>query len=355
MKSATPSTSPSEPATQDPVPAGAALAAVWACALLFTVVASRDLLEWVHEDEARAASPLRTVATALSEVAGRSGLVHVGEALVGLRQALHGRAPPVKPVRVAPPMSRAPAPDGAETLAPATPSTGAPASNVSATPIRRVLLVGASSMKLALGTALEQVLTARGLEVARDARIATGLSRPDVLDGQVRIEKSLLRHRPELVVVNFGGNDATHIPLPKRAWAAFGTPEWDTVYGARVSEFVGRIRANGAVAVMIGMPIMRSDDFSERMKRLNRVTRDATEAAGGVYLDQWNLAATDSGAYRERVELDGRNRLMRDPDGIHYSRWGGLFVARALVPQLEAIAPFATAPPAPSERADTDR
>jgi hypothetical protein len=333
-----------------PVAPVTALAALWACALLFTIVASRDLLEWVHEDEARAASPLRAVAVAVATVAGRTGLEQLGDVLATLRQDLHGRAPVDSPRPTAPPPdSEAPPFAAAPSLVP--PS----APDRALRPVRRVLLIGASSMKLALGTALEQVLTARGLEVDRDARVATGLSRPEVLDWQARIEQKLARHRPELVIVNFGGNDATHIPLPKRAWAAFGTEEWDTTYGARVSEFVGRIRAAGARAVMVGMPIMRSDDFSERMKRLNRVTRAATEAAGGVYLDQWDLAATADGEYREHVELDGRKRLMRDPDGIHYSRWGGVFVARALLLRLEMAVPLARAPSPTSETKDLDR
>jgi hypothetical protein len=108
-----------------------------------------------------------------------------------------------------------------------------------------------------------------------------------------------------------------------------------------VTDLVTRGRAKGAHVIVIGMPIMRSASFSKRMERVNRVTRAATEAAGGIYIDQWDLAATDDGRYREQVEIDGKRRLMRHTDGIHYSRWGAIHVARGLVPRLESHLRFA--------------
>jgi S-formylglutathione hydrolase FrmB len=115
----------------------------------------------------------------------------------------------------------------------------------------------------------------------------------------------------------------------------FGTAAWDDVYGERVADFVTRIRARGAQGVMLGMPIMRSPNFSERMVRLNDVTRRATEQAGGIYLDQWDLAATPEGHYRERVDEAGRSRPMRLEDGIHYTDAGGRYVVARLLVRLE--------------------
>jgi S-formylglutathione hydrolase FrmB len=137
------------------------------------------------------------------------------------------------------------------------------------------------------------------------------------------------------VIVNFGGNDAQNIPLPNRQRAEFGSDAWDAVYGERVADFVTRIRVRGAQAVMIGMPIMRSPDFSKRMWRLNDVTENATRSAGGIYLDQWDLAATAAGKYRERVEERGKSLPMRLEDGIHYSEAGGRYVVARLLLRLQ--------------------
>jgi S-formylglutathione hydrolase FrmB len=71
------------------------------------------------------------------------------------------------------------------------------------------------------------------------------------------------------------------------------------------------------------------------MARLNDVTQKATRAAGGVYLDQWDLAATPAGKYRERVEEGGKSLPMRLEDGIHYTEPGGRYVVARLLPRLQ--------------------
>jgi len=202
----------------------------------------------------------------------------------------------------------------------------------------RLLLVGASSMQHDLGIALEEALEKRpGLVLHRFGKASTGLSRPDEFDWPAKLGRLLAELHPDVVIVNFGGNDATSIPLGRRRWAEFGTEEWDREYGQRVADMVRRARTAGARAVVIGMPIMRSARFSERMRRLNGVTQKAVEAAGGFYVDQWDLSSTPDGKYREVVTVDGRQRLFRHSDGIHYSMYGGRWVARRLVERLERL------------------
>src|SRR5262249_9739994 len=132
------------------------------------------------------------------------------------------------------------------------------------------------------------------------------------------------------------GNDALAIK-DHNHWIQWGSKGWDEAYGKRVADLVERCQRRGAVAVVIGMPVMRLKSFSQRMLELNEITRRYTEAAGGTYLSQWEHSATPQGRYRETIDVDGQRRPMRNEDGIHYSRWGAAHVARALLHDLQPL------------------
>lgn len=247
-------------------------------------------------------------------------------------------APPGEPAAAVTP--RAPIDPGGGAAPAAAPDAGPPAATApprgeGGKPVaRKVMVIGASSIQLALGVALEAELEARGVTVHRFGRAATGLTQPETLDWFAKLDQLFGEFAADTVIVNFGGNDALGIEVRPKEWVKWGTPEWAEVYGGRIADLVGKIRARGATAIIIGMPIMKSPKFSAKMKELNQITKTYTERAGGVYLDQWALSATDAGGYRDKVELDGKSRPMRESDGIHYSRWGGQYVARALVERL---------------------
>lgn len=316
-------TSASEAAAESVSPRSLLLS-VWVLGALTTAWFASDLRDWLLEgDRARWAGQAADRVAALADQAGVSSLREQAESL---RRALYG-------VSEAPPLEsgvNTPAKDAPEV------ALASPTAHESAPRPTRALVIGASSIQFALGQALEQQLANyENLTVRRMGKASTGLSRPDAFNWPARLEQLLDEHTPDLVIVNFGGNDAQNIPLPNKQRADFGTAAWDTLYGQRVSEFVARIRARGAQAVVIGMPIMRSPKFSQSMLRLNAVTASATRAAGGIYLDQWDLSALPDGSYREYVPEGSKQRAMRLEDGIHYTDAGGRYVVARLLPRLE--------------------
>ena len=202
---------------------------------------------------------------------------------------------------------------------------------------RRVLVIGASSIQFAIGIELEKGLPRdyANLKIRRFGQLATGLTRPDFMNWPEKLRSLAKTFKPDLVICNFGGNDAQPVPVGKYGRVEYGTPEWDKKYGERVTEMIEIAREHGADTVMIGMPVMRSPKFSKKMRRLNRVMKAVTEAAGMLFVSTYEKASTADGAYRTEIQFRGKRGLMRTSDGVHYTRLGARFVIEQVMQEVE--------------------
>lgn len=226
--------------------------------------------------------------------------------------------------------------------------------------VKRVLIVGASSIQYAVGTELERELGERyDVAVVRKGKVATGLSRPDVFDWPAETKRLCAEAHPDLVVGQFGGNDGQNLLDAANKPLSMRTPEWEAEYARRIGQLAEVVRDCGARLLLVGMPIMRSDAFSDKIRWLNEVTRQAVTQEGGLYVDIFDTAATPEGTYRLDVTVDGHTSRMRTDDGIHFTRLGGIHVARILATRLartvvlrprapEAPDSDTPAPPAPA-------
>jgi len=202
--------------------------------------------------------------------------------------------------------------------------------------IRRVLLIGASSIQHQPGIELERLFGTfyEGIEITRVGKVATGLARPDVFDWPKRTQELVDEHDPDLVIANFGGNDAQGMMRGKEV-LKFGTDEWDEEYANRLRSLIEAGSSRGAEVAIVGMPIMRSPRSSERVQRINAITKRAAEAVGATYISMWEIAADEKGKYREAIEHRGRRGPMRQSDGWHFTRLGGEYVAERLLELFE--------------------
>ena len=202
---------------------------------------------------------------------------------------------------------------------------------------RKVLVIGASSIQFAVGVDLEKRFPRdyEGVKVKRFGQLATGLTRPDFMDWPKKLRELAKSFKPDLVICNFGGNDAQPIPVGDYGHVAYESPDWDKKYGERVTEMIDIAKAHGADTVMVGMPIMRSPKFSKKMRRLNRAMKAATEAAGMLFVSTYEKASTRDGKYRTEVSVGRRRGLMRTSDGVHYTKLGAQFVMNHVMDAVE--------------------
>ena len=329
------------------------LALCWALALGMGALVGDELHGEAERNHALGEGPRWQVGAtaALERIGAVTGLARLRAALeerkrafyeaeltVGGRQAPAGSAPAPVAATAEPEAIAAPAPDVA---------LGEPETDAPAPAVRRLMIVGASSIQTDLGRALERRIEDElGVEVLRHGRHSTGMARPDYFDWNARALELKADFRPDLVIAQFGGNDGQGLTDRDtgRAVAPFFTDAWDTVYGARLEAFVDLFSDDAVPVVILGMPAMRNAYHQSKMARINAVTRAACQRAGAYFLDTFVMTADAAGNPLARAEVAGRPRIVHAADGMHLSRYGSDMVAAGIVDTLAGWFEF-TPPP----------
>lgn len=312
---------------------------MWLVAIALTLLSASAVETWLVHDRTVGDHPLTL--RVVGRLLGASDALRA-EALMTEVEGVFTRAKPdvawlrapSEPVaRASEPVARASEPVAPTPSADAPPGEGdreerAPLLEEGRSPTS-VLIIGASSMQLHYGAELERALRAsyRDVTVERFGKLSTGLVRPDYFDWPAKAKELLDKAPRDVVIAQFGGNDAQAIAVRGKAPLAFGTPEWDAELERRVSALASLVHEHGARFIMIGMPMMREPRFSKRIEHVNRVMRAGCEASGGTYLSIWELSGKD-GEYSNAIELDGARHLLRDSDGVHFTRSGAIYMAR---------------------------
>jgi len=318
------------------VPAGFVLITGIIALGLATLLNAGSLLETAQRQPVGA---VRSVAVGVMEpLAGFSELVRLDRPRQLFEQAL-GRehespepepaAPDEDPVVLRPVGSDdaddpATTPDASST----TSTTRAAASVETPTPTDPMFLwiIGDSFMEL-FGPALQNdAFDTDVVESEVDFRFISGLVRSDFFDWPAHIRSRMPELQPDAVVVMFGGNDGQPMVHDGETLEP-DTPEWLEVYAELVGEAMDEILAGGASRVYwVGLPIMRDDQFTERVIGFNEVYRDeAAERPDVVYVSSFELFADDSGEYSTYLRTEDGDLLeMRFPDGAHFT-WPGAY------------------------------
>lgn len=312
----------------------------WALLFVFTAYDTTAVRDQTQKSEFLAESKVVETALDLANQVGElTGLTKAKNALGEIRNGLNES---YLAFRLPEKADTAPGIEDVEDTSQAAPDTNIPVKEAEGLqhrmvrPKQRVLIVGASSIQFAIGTALEKEIPKyEGVKARRFGKLASGLSRPDFFDWPAQIRKLLKEFKPDLMIANFGGNGAQGIPLGKRKSAKFKTPEWDEAYTKRVHQIIDMAHDAGADVAFLGMPNMRSKKFANKMKYLNRVQKEAAESRGAVWVSSWDWTSDSKGKYRKSIKIGKKRGLMRTSDGIHYSKLGARFVVKNMLAQLE--------------------
>lgn len=205
----------------------------------------------------------------------------------------------------------------------------------------RVLMVGDSLLPYIANGMVKISQPLPDLDVKYVSKTSTGLIYTKKFDWFTTVKTLVAQYRPDVTVAIFGANDRLPIQSGGEVFRLL-SPEWQAEYGRKVGDIMDIANQAGARVVWIGLPIMRASDFNGTCRSLNAITSRACAAhPNAVFLDTWGLFSDRNGNYSAYLaDSSGRQKLMRAPDGIHFTPTGGDRVANALTSLLRTYYTF---------------
>ena len=176
-----------------------------------------------------------------------------------------------------------------------------------------------------------------GIEVIRDPQVGTGISLAQVGDwGSISVRQAR-EEEPDAVVVFIGANEGFPLPEPGGGDVQCCGADWAAVYATRVRRMMDTYRQGGEARVYwLTLPMPRDEDRQE----VARVVNEAIGVAAQPYrvhvrlLDMVELF-TPGGEYRDSMEIDGEEKIVRESDGVHLNAEGAELAAETVLDALE--------------------
>ncbi len=202
-------------------------------------------------------------------------------------------------------------------------------------PLERLLVTG-DSLSMPLDAELARRLADQGVEVERDPHVGTGISKSGLADWSEVSQEQAADVQPDAVVLFIGANEGFAMPGAGGEEVECCGPAWAAEYAYRARRMIDTYRRGGRARVYwLTVPAPRDRDRQEISRAVNAAIAVAAEPyrAQARVLDMTGLF-TPGGRYRDAMPVDGRDRLVREPDGIHLNGTGAGVAADAV---LEAM------------------
>jgi len=235
---------------------------------------------------------------------------------------------------------------GGKATAGTTPGASTPPDSVTASTAAHVptkddklrLYIAGDSQAQGFGESLERLAGGTGLVApSLDFKVSSGLTRPDFFDWPKRLQDQVRKIRPDIVVVDFGGNDAQPIKTADGKQYDVTDPQWLVEYAKRVGQTMDFLGQDGRRVIWVGTPNARDDAFTQRLSVLRAAyQQEAAKRPNVTLVDTWSMFQSPSGGYADFiVDDDGEAKLMRQDDGFHLNLDGANKLARAIEADIE--------------------
>lgn len=205
---------------------------------------------------------------------------------------------------------------------------------------KRVLLVGDSMMMEGLGPTLHHRLRKRdNLDVHREGKYSSGLSRPDFYNWFENLPVMLEKYQPDLLIMSLGANDTQDIVINKKRYF-IDTREWAELYLERSKKFLALADDGKREILWISLPVMGKEPYFTRTKLISKlqaeaVKESAKDAAKVRFVNIEHLL-TENGKYTTfYTNKNNQSIRLRSKDLIHVSNEGGEILTDYILPAVD--------------------
>jgi lysophospholipase L1-like esterase len=199
------------------------------------------------------------------------------------------------------------------------------------------LLVTGDSLSTPLDLEVARRLAPGGVNVIRDPHLATGISNTTLVDWGELSTSQVAKDHPDAVVVFIGANEGYSMPGPDGKQLTCCGPDWAAVYADRARQMMNIYRQAGAAQVFwLTVPTPRDP----ARQRIERTVNEAIAVAAQPWRDQVHLVDTvpvftPGDRYRDAMQVDGSQKIVRESDGIHLNETGSSLAADLVVGDLD--------------------
>ena len=199
----------------------------------------------------------------------------------------------------------------------------------------KLLATGDSMIQIVDGFIREGLGSAGTLR--SDARISTGISKPEMLDWIAKARSQARRVRADVTVVYLGANDGFSMATPSGAIAPCCTRAWIEEYARRTAQMM-RAYARGSAGRVywLTLPAPRGGPFRKVYGPVNAAIRRAARRTTGARVVPIDDVFTPGFRYRDTLIRDGRPVRVRRSDGVHFNVTGASIVASETLARLRA-------------------
>lgn len=203
------------------------------------------------------------------------------------------------------------------------------------------LLVTGDSLAMPLDTELARRYAGSDVAVERDPHVGTGISKSDLVDWTELAAKQARRHDPDAVVVFIGANEGFSLPAVGDEDGSGGADaggsgqvdccdaDWQAAFAHRVRQVLDAyLRGGGARVYWLTVPTPRDPARQEIADAVNAAVTSAADRAGDrVRAIDLDARFAPGGGYTDAIDVDGRERIVREQDGIHLNAAGAAVAA----------------------------
>ena len=229
---------------------------------------------------------------------------------------------------------------GAGRVPPVTPEAFDPAAIGAAPPAKQELdslLVTGDSLVTPLDQELARRLAPDGVEVIREPHLGTGISNSLIADWGELSTSQVARDQPEAVVVFIGANEGFALPAPGGGELECCDAEYAAAFANRVRQMMSTYRQDGEAKVYwLTVMTPRDEGAADVMRLVNAAIEVAAQPWGGdVRVIDTVPIFTPGGEYRDAIEVDGEETIVRESDGIHLNEAGSSIAADAVLDRID--------------------
>jgi hypothetical protein len=197
-------------------------------------------------------------------------------------------------------------------------------------PLHRLLVTGDSlSTPLDIEIARKLADQGAGVQVTRDPHLATGISNTGLVDWGKLSSTQAAEDDPDAVVLFIGANEGYPMPGPSGAQVSCCGPQWEAIFRSRVGQMMDNYLRGGAERIYwLTVPTQRDPARKPIADAVNQaVEQAAVQRGASIRVIDLGPTFTPGDSYRDSIEVDGRQTIVRMPDGIHLNDVGSSVAA----------------------------